>query len=200
MTRSTILPALLTAVSLSACGSPQPNTSAQPAPQAPPAAVSPPTAPPPKPVAAANLDTLAEPVSDCRPETVLPLITDITRSGSADAVAVCRQMTLVFGSPPQVRVLRSMTATLTAFADGDPRDEPRSLAGLLVFAHLRGADTPEALLSTLRAARNMRAASQERLTLRELLGFMRSAGPLARSMSDEGLVAMAPTIVALDGE
>ena len=150
MTRSTAVSvtAMMAAATLSACGSPQPNTSAQPTPPAtPPPPVSTPAAPAPKPVAAADPDTLAEPVSDCRPESVLPLTTDITSSGSANAVAVCRQMTLVFGSPPQVRVLRSMTATLTAYADGDPRDEPRSLAGLLVFAHLRGADTPEVLLS-----------------------------------------------------
>ena len=109
-------------------------------------------------------------------------------------------MTLVFGSPPQVRVLRAMTATLTAYADGSPQDEPRSLAEALVFVRLRGVETPEALLSTLRALRDMRAASHDRLTLHEILGFLRSAGPLSRSMSDEGLVAMAPTIVALDGE
>ena len=141
-----------------------------------------------------DLDAISTPIADCGPEAVRRATADMASTVSADPQAICRHLAAVYSGPPQVRVLRSMLATVSIFAGADPQEEPRTLAKLLIITHLRGRDQPEELLGTLAVVRRMVLDTHGKLTLDDLMAVLGSAGPLAHTMTDEGLLALGPMI------
>ena len=206
MTRSShaalIAATLLAAGGLASCDQPPPETrphnvsaaaSPQPASEPPPPASPTPTtdnsqAPP----TAAELDSLADPVSECSRKEVTRATADLIEMGSGDPLPVCRRLETWVGVPPQVQLLRSMLVTTSLYARRDrPAAQARVMGQLLELAHLRGLSTPEGLMRTLSLVRRMMMKTGGQAGPTELIAFLRASGPMAKTLSDEGILNLA---------
>ena len=113
-----------------------------------------------------------------------------------DEAAVCKTMRSSMGRFPTVRLARAMCKAIAGMQLNGNKDKPKDIAyQMMNIIEARGQEkNGKAIYSTFETVMKIFIGSEGHVTPKDLNIFLRSAGPMAKTLSDDGLMSMAALI------
>ena len=113
-----------------------------------------------------------------------------------DEAAVCKTMRSSIGRFPTVRLARALCKVIIVMQMNGSKDKPKDIAyQMMNIVEARGQErNDKAIYSTFDTVTKIFNGSEGHVTPRDLNVFLRSTGPMAKTLSDEGLMHMAAVI------
>lgn len=112
-----------------------------------------------------------------------------------EAGHVCEVVSASLGRPPTVGLLTNMAKAVFVFQANGLKDEPKDISyQLMNITEARGNTTEDAINKTTDVVFKCFGGSQGHVTPRDININLRAAGPLAKTMSDDGIFGMCALI------
>lgn len=142
-----------------------------------------------------QLDASVSPVADCDLYTMLEVMDGIPTVSGEEAVRLCNDMSTKFGIKPTTRALRAnaKVASIISLAEGSAGrgNDVVTLGETLNSIVLkRGQTDPAAMFNTFELVLKSYQATNGDIHPEDILYFLASAGPMAKTLSDDGLINM----------
>jgi hypothetical protein len=108
-----------------------------------------------------------------------------------DAIKICQIVSTGLGGTPTIAMLRQMFKTVFVFQWKGDKQEPTEIAyQLMNLAEARGGTSLEQMHGTFDTAFKLYETTSGHVTPKDLNVFLRSSGPMAHTLSDDGLAEM----------
>ena len=139
----------------------------------------------------AALDGSPAVVPSCTFEVMLSMMKGIETISGSMAAGICETITKSLGHRPQIRVLRaaSMIASLMNI-HGLQVSEREIAYQLMNIVEARRITNPDRILATFDTVWKIFDGTDGHVTPSDLNIMLRSSGPMARTLSDDGLISM----------
>ena len=113
-----------------------------------------------------------------------------------EEVAVCKRMRAALGRFPSVALARGLAKAIVVMQMNGSKDKPDSLAyQMMQIAEARGQlKDDKAIYKTFDTVTKVFNGTRGDVTPRDLNVFLRSAGPMAKTLSEDGLISVATVI------
>ena len=113
-----------------------------------------------------------------------------------DEANVCATMQAALGRPPSVALVRKLSKAISVMQTTGSKDTTKDTAyQMMNIVEARGKENNDkAIDSTFETITKIFSGTQGHVTLKDINIFLRSAGPMAKTLSDDGLISMAAVI------
>ena len=114
----------------------------------------------------------------------------------SDEAAVCNVMRTSFGRFPSVALARALCKAIVVMqVAGESREKAKDIAyQMMNIVEARGQKDDKAIYGTFDTVTKIFNGTGGHVTPKDLNVFLRSAGPMAKTLSDDGLISMATVI------
>jgi hypothetical protein len=135
------------------------------------------------------------PVADCELRSMFDVVQEVPTLNVLVASHLCEMLTQWRGARPEGRVIQAAgKASFLLHYAGVTDTDAEILTDLMEIADLRGAATGEETISAWNTTLKIFQVSEGRVQPRRLAAFLAASGPLARTLSEEGLGALTSII------
>jgi hypothetical protein len=113
-----------------------------------------------------------------------------------DEAAICKVMRSSLGRFPSVALARALCKAIVVMqVAGDSREKAKDIAyQMMNIVEARGQKDDKAIYGTFNTVTKIHNGTGGHVTPKDLNVFLRSAGPMAKTLSDDGLISMATLI------
>lgn len=150
-----------------------------------------------------ELDASTRSVASCELREMIAAMDGIPTVSGIDATQICHAMMTVFGQPPETRALRGVAKAASMISIGEVGatniDVVTVGKTLIEIAAARGQTDPWAIYNTTDLVLRLYSDTSGEVTPAYVLDFLRSSGPMAQTLSDDGLVNTISAMRATDG-
>jgi len=114
----------------------------------------------------------------------------------ADEADVCVTMQATLGRPPSVALVRKLSKAISVMQAAGSKDTTKDTAyQMMNIVEARGKEKDnKAIDSTFETVTKIFNGTQGHVTPRDINIFLRSSGPMAKTISDDGIISMAAII------
>jgi hypothetical protein len=134
------------------------------------------------------------PLTSCEPEAMAKL--NILLLSWDEEASICKIIRNSIGRSPSVRLSRALCKAIIGMQLNGNKDKPKDIAyQLMNIIEARGQEkNDKSIYSTFETVMKIFIGSEGDVTPKDLNINLRSAGPIAKTLSDDGLMSMAALI------